>query len=307
MKTIGLVIARMGSSRRPGKSLANVGGKPLITRIIDRLHSSGLFDEVVLASPDMPQDVPLLDAGAQAGATPFAGANEDVLDRFYQAAKYTHADNIIHIGGDCPFPDHAIMRRLYSMMIESDADFVSNIEKLTFPAGMDTDVIRFDALERMWKAANLKTHRVHCLSYIHHFPSQFKTLNLECDEQLGHLRWTVDYPEDVTFADAIYSALGSDERYFSMQEILDFVRCHPEIAGLNAHLTNFVEGQPAYWDSEGYMADLRDDTLKAVAQAVASDKQGALADATEQYALAEKLLAELLDRTRQLSNRTPNV
>lgn len=307
MKVIGLVIARMGSSRRPGKSLAPVGGKPLVTRIIERMQGSGLFDEVVLASPDTPQDKLLLDAGAAAGATPFAGANEDVLDRLYQAAKSANADEVVHIGGDCPFPDHEIMAHALDLLREDGTEFVSNIERLTFPAGMDTDAIRFEALERMWQRADLVTHRVHCLSYIHHFPSQFKTRSFTCDQPLGHMRWTVDYPEDVAFADAVYSALGQNDAYFSMRDILDLLRRQPAIANLNAHLTTFVEGQPAYWDSEGYMSDIRDDTLRIVSKALQSDRSGDLTVASEQYQLAEKLLNELAERARQLAGQKPDI
>ena len=79
MKIVGILLARMGSSRRPGKSLADVSGAPLITRILQRMLAFDRFDEVVLASPDTEQDQPLLAAGKAAGAIPFAGSEEDVL------------------------------------------------------------------------------------------------------------------------------------------------------------------------------------------------------------------------------------
>ena len=297
MKTIGLVIARMGSSRLPGKSLAMVAGKPLVVQIIERMQSSGLFDEVVLASPDTAEDRPLLEAGETAGARPFAGATEDVLDRFYRAAKTAEADAVVHIGGDCPFPDHTIMGRALALLTDEQADFVSNIDKLTYPAGMDTDAIRFAALERMWREAELTTHRVHCLSYLHHFPSKFDIRGFECEEPLGHLRWTVDYPEDLAFVRAVYQALGTEGRYFSMWEILDFVRANPEVAAINEHLSVFIEGQPAYWDSEGFMTDFRADTSRIVEQALAADREGRMVEATERYALAQKFLRELAERS----------
>lgn len=305
MKTIGLVIARMGSSRLPGKSLAPVAGKPLVVQIIERMRSSGLFAEVVLASPDGPEDRPLLQAGEAAGARPFAGATDDVLDRFYRAAEAAEADVIVHIGGDCPFPDHAIMGQALDLLIEEGADFAGNIDKLTYPAGLDTDAIRFTALERMWREAELTTHRVHCLSYLHHFPSRFEIRSFECAEPLGHLRWTVDYPEDLEFVRAVYEALGADGRYFSMQEILDFVRANPAVAAINETLSVFVEGQPAYWDSEGFMADFRADTARIVEQALAADRAGRMVEAAERYALAGKFLSELAERAGQIGKDKP--
>ncbi|MDJ0897032.1 MAG: hypothetical protein QNJ92_17945 [Alphaproteobacteria bacterium] len=306
MKTIGLVIARMGSSRLPGKSLAEVAGKPLVVQIIERMQSSDLFAEIVLASPDTAEDRPLLEAGEAAGARAFAGASEDVLDRFYQAAKAAKADAIVHIGGDCPFPDHDIMGKALDLLLQEGVDFANNIDKLTYPAGMDTDAIRFEALERMWREAELTTHRVHCLSYLHHFPSKFEIRNFECEEPLGHLRWTVDYPEDLAFVRAVYEALGTNGRYFSMWEILDFVRANPRIGAINQDLSDFVEGQPAYWDSEGFMTDLRADTARVVEQALTADREGRIIEAAERYALAEKFLQELGERARQMGQAEPN-
>ena len=259
MKTVGILLARMGSSRLPGKTLSEVSGAPLITRIIQRMQSFGRLEEIVLASPDTVEDQPLLQAGADAGAIPFAGSEEDVLDRLYQAAKSRSADAIVHIGGDCPFCDHDLMTRALDLLEAGEAEFVSNLDPMTYPAGLDIDAMTFEALERCWQRATLRTTRIHCLSYIHQNPDEFAIENFEHDINLGHLRWTLDYPEDLEMVRRVFEALGPDGQYFGMPDILSFLESNPDVAKLNAHLSDFVPDQPAYWDSEGYLSDLRAD------------------------------------------------
>jgi spore coat polysaccharide biosynthesis protein SpsF len=295
----------MGSSRRPGKSLADVSGAPLITRIIQRMLASDRLDEVILASPDTPDDRPLLDAGRDAGAIPFAGSEEDVLDRLYQAAKSRNADVIVHIGGDCPFCDTDLMARALDLLATSDAEFVSNLHPMTYPAGLDVDAMTFGALERCWQRATLKTTRIHCLSYIHQNPDEFRTTNFEHDVNLGHLRWTLDYPEDLEMVRRVFEALGPDGSYFGMQEILAFLDANPDIAALNSHLSDFVPDQPAHWDSEGYLSDLRDDIASLIGEAGRQDAARDYGTAAATYSRAREMLDELVRRAETFADRHP--
>tara|TARA_R110002110_G_scaffold313491_11_gene526807 strand:+ start:89 stop:1027 length:939 start_codon:yes stop_codon:yes gene_type:complete len=303
MKIVGILLARMGSSRRPGKSLANVSGAPLITRILQRMLAFDRFDEVVLASPDTEEDKPLLAAGKAAGAIPFAGSEEDVLDRLYQAAKSRGADVIVHIGGDCPFCDHDLMARALDMLLEGDAEFVSNLHPMTYPAGLDVDAMTIGALKRCWERATLKTTRIHCLSYIHQNPEQFRTLNFEHTENIGNLRWTLDYPEDLELVRRVFESLGPDGQYFGMQQILDFLAANPDVAGLNTHLSDFVPDQPAHWDSEGYLSDLRDDIANLISEAGLLDSDRNYGAAAATYAQARDMIGELVDRAETFACR----
>ena len=184
MKTVGILLARMGSSRLPGKSLSDVSGAPMIVRIIQRMQAFDRLDEIVLASPDTLEDRALLQAGTDAGAIAFAGSEEDVLDRLYQAAKSRAPDAIVHIGGDCPFCDHELMGMALDRLETGGVEFVSNLDPMTYPAGLDVDAMTFDALEKCWQRATLKTTRIHCLSYIHQNPDEFVTANFEHDKNV---------------------------------------------------------------------------------------------------------------------------
>lgn len=302
-KVVGILLARMGSSRLPGKSLADVCGKPIIVRIIERMLGCDVVDEVVLATPDSAEDVPLQEAGRLAGATVFAGANEDTLDRLYQAARASGAGIVIHVGGDCPFVDRQLMRRAFDLLVERGADYVSNLYPMTYPAGADIDAITIEGLQRMWERARLRTQRHHCVSYIYQNPHEFNQFHFQHSPNIGQLRWTLDYPEDLEFVRAIYRRLGPGDEYFGIEDILALLEREPALSAINAMHTDYAEDQPAYWDSAGYLADMRQDLADAVASAVEADQSGDLVAANARYAVAQMLLNDLAARAKALAGR----
>jgi spore coat polysaccharide biosynthesis protein SpsF (cytidylyltransferase family) len=296
-RTIVVILARMGSSRLPSKALAEVVGKPIIVHIIERLRHLKNVDQVVLATPDTAADRPLQQVGRKAGAEVFAGAEEDVLDRLYQAAKAHRADVVVHVGGDCPFADPQLVQKALELLAETGADYVCNIIPLTYPAGMDIDAITFAALEHAWKSAALRTTRRHPLAYIHQNREEFRIANFCHEPNLGHLRWTLDYPEDLEFVKAVYARLQAHHPLFGMEEILKLLEQEPQIGEINAGLSTNVNDKPAYWDSEGYLADLRLDARAALNEGIAADEQKEFSRAARQYQLAQGLLKELYERS----------
>jgi spore coat polysaccharide biosynthesis protein SpsF (cytidylyltransferase family) len=300
---VGIVLARMGSSRYPGKSTALVGGKPMVAHIVERMGRMAGIDRVVLATPDTPEDEALQQVGREAGADVFAGAEEDVLDRLYQAAKANEADLIVHVGGDCPFVDPDLVARALAIQRETGVDYVSNLTPMTYPGGLDIDAITFEALERAWKRAKIRTVRKHPLAYFHQNREEFTIENFENDENLSRLRWTLDYDEDLAFVREVYDHLYQEDRDFVMADILALLEEKPEIGAINAHLSDIVEGQPAYWDSEGYMDDLRDDLRDVVRLGIEADRTGELAEAANYYKIALRLLEDLHGRADALKGR----
>ena len=53
MRIIGIIPARMESSRLPGKPLIKIGRKTMIQRVYESVDKSMLFDKVIVATPDM--------------------------------------------------------------------------------------------------------------------------------------------------------------------------------------------------------------------------------------------------------------
>ncbi len=300
-RIVGILLARMGSSRLPGKALTELYDKSVTGHIIERMAAFAPLDEIVLATPDSPENKPLQAEGAQHGASIFAGSEDDVLDRLYQAAKAHRADIIVHVGGDQPFADPALMGQALDLLRAENADYVCNFLTQSYPSGQEQDVFTFTALERAWQNATLKTHRVNALAYFYHHADDFTLHGFSYPRNMSRHRWTLDYPEDLTFFQEVYRRLYPQKKIFSSEDIFTLLEQEPNLAEINAHLSSYVPDQPAYWDSEGYMGDLREDLQTLIARAAHADGAGDLAAAARDYAAALPLLDELRRRADKLS------
>ena len=104
-KVVLIIQARMGSKRLPGKSMLDLAGKPLIERILDRVKKCKVFDEIVLAIPMGGQDNVLEQVGKSNNIKVFRGSENDLLDRYYKAAKLYEAKYVARLPADNPLSE----------------------------------------------------------------------------------------------------------------------------------------------------------------------------------------------------------
>jgi len=105
MTTIAMITARSTSSRFPRKHLADLGGKPMIVQIINKLKRLQQLDYIVLATSDNETDDELSEVSRQAGARVVRGSESDLVQRHSKVLHETEADYVLNISGDCPFQD----------------------------------------------------------------------------------------------------------------------------------------------------------------------------------------------------------
>jgi spore coat polysaccharide biosynthesis protein SpsF len=150
---VALIQARMGSSRFPGKVLQDLAGRPMLWHVVNRVRKAEKVDKVVVATTDRDVDDPVARFCAQEDVACFRGDEQDVLDRFYQAAKANHADVVVRITADCPLIDGAVIDKVLERFQRGDCDYACNIIRYTYPDGLDAEVCSFAALERAWHEA----------------------------------------------------------------------------------------------------------------------------------------------------------
>jgi len=230
--------ARMGSTRLPGKILKPVLGKPLLSYQIERLRRAQLVDEIIVATTTSPLDDPLIELCKKEGIKFYRGSEEDVLDRYYQAAKAFHADVIIRVTGDCPLIDPQILDRVIQFYTDTTPsyDYVSNSLKLTFPRGLDVEVFSFKNLERASIEAKWSQEREHVSVYFYHHPELFSLGNVECETDLSRHRWTVDEEADLKLITLLLEELYPHHPTFGMSDVLKVLRQHPDWELINAHV-----------------------------------------------------------------------
>jgi len=215
MKILAVLQARMGSSRLPGKVMAPILGKAMLLRQIERIRRSKYIEDLVLATSTDPSDDPVAAACKADGVTVFRGSLNDVLDRFYRAAAGQQPTHVVRLTGDCPLADPAVIDAVIQRHLDSGSDYTSNALEPTYPDGLDVEVCKFTTLETAWKEATVTWHREHVMPFIHSQPTRFKLASFKGAENLSHLRWTVDEPQDLAVVRAIYESLTLQTRTFA--------------------------------------------------------------------------------------------
>jgi glutamate-1-semialdehyde aminotransferase/spore coat polysaccharide biosynthesis protein SpsF (cytidylyltransferase family) len=235
MYIIAIVQARMGSARLPNKVMQPVGKDvPMIEVLLSRLSRSKQIDKIVLATSNATNNKPLLEHVAKLGYDVFQGEEDDVLDRYYQAALQYSPDAVVRITGDCPLIDSEVVDSIIKAYKERGVEYMSNTNPPTYPDGLDVEIFSFSALKVAWKEAKKESEREHVTSFIRN-SERFKTENIVNNKDYSNERWTVDEPEDYEVVKAIFEYF-LPRINFTWNEVLKLKNLKPSIFSANQHL-----------------------------------------------------------------------
>lgn len=234
MKTIAIVQARMGSTRFPNKVMRTINGVPMIELLFQRLSKSERINQIILATSEDPRNQPLADHVRGMGYDVYQGSENDVLDRFYQAARPYQADCVVRITGDCPLIDPQLVDHVIAAYEAEGVDYLCNTIPPTFPDGLDTEVFSFCALETAARQATKGAEREHVTPFIRE-SGLFRTGNLEHGDDFSGERWTVDEPADFEVISAVFDYFHP-RIDFNWLEVMSLRQIHPEFFLANQHL-----------------------------------------------------------------------
>jgi len=236
VKVVALVQARMGSIRFPGKVLKSIVNRPMIELLLARLSQSNELDEIVVATSIAKQNDKLQSVVESLGYKCTRGSEKDVLNRFYESSKSLEADIVVRITGDCPLVDPALVDECVVRFKELGVDYLSNTQPVTFPDGMDVEVMLFNSIERANNESNSEFDREHVTSYIRNSNS-FSRSSIQYDEDLSDQRWSVDEPEDLTVVTNIFEHFSPDI-FFDWKQVLELRKLQPKLFQENLHVIN---------------------------------------------------------------------
>ena len=238
----------MTSTRLPGKVLKEVMGRPLLSYQIERLEKIGEINKIIIATTINKEDNLIIKLCEKEKVPYYRGSEDDVLDRYYEAAKKFGVDHILRITADCPLIDPEICSHVIKVYFGSEVDYVHTGP--TFAEGIDCEIMSFRALEKAWQEARLKSEREHVTRYFYNHPELFTEVALTNKTDDNKYRFTVDNYEDFLVVKAILEALYSkSSKLFSANEIKEFLDIHPDVLSLNAHVKR----------NEGLMKSLKED------------------------------------------------
>jgi glutamate-1-semialdehyde 2,1-aminomutase/spore coat polysaccharide biosynthesis protein SpsF len=227
----------MGSSRLPGKVLADLGGRPMIDWVIDRARRAPGVDAVIVATSLTPDNDGLEEHLHSHRIPVVRGDETDVLSRFCAAAAAAKADTIVRLTADCPFLDPQVISQMVRLRADRAVDYASNTFDRSFPDGLDVEVFTRAALDRANREARQPILREHVTPYIsgkrkNVLPwGEFSTASLSAPGAFGHLRWTVDEAEDLEFARTVAEQLGFE---FGWLDLVALLTRRPALTGINS-------------------------------------------------------------------------
>lgn len=232
-RILAVIQARASSSRLPAKVLQPILGRPMLSRQLERLRRCRRIDKLLVATSEDSSDQPIADLCAAESVDCFRGSLNDVLDRFYQAAKPFFPAHVVRLTGDCPLADPELIDRVIEFHVQGDFDFVSNAIEPTFPDGLDAAVFRFQLLEQAWREATLPSEREHVTPFMRHHPERYKIGSYTGFPDRSGFRWTVDEPADFAFVTEVYERLYPGRPDFGSEDIYRLLDQEPGLLRLN--------------------------------------------------------------------------
>ena len=235
---VGIIIqARMGSTRLPGKILKQFyGGKTLLETLLDNLHKVEGAKVIIATSVNENND-PLETFLVETWELVYRGSENDVLERFINAAEENDIDGIVRICSDNPFMDWHGVSQLNEKANTSNADYIgfhiNNQPSILTHFGFWGEFVRLEALKRVASTTEEGTPaHEHVTYHIYNHPDDYKCEWIECPDFLqgrNDIRLTIDTLDDLQNALKVYSDLKKKNDNFTLQEVVEYLDSHEEI------------------------------------------------------------------------------
>ena len=233
MTSLGIIQARMDSSRLPRKVLLKLGGRSVLERVVRAAQASGVLDDLVVATTTEAADDAIVAECAAIGVACHRGPVDDVLARFLGVLDQHESDIVLRFTADNPLIDPAIIARAHRVFVAAGADYLSTSLAHTLPRGLDVEMVRTPVLRQIDKLAT-EHHRVHVTSYIYTHADDFDVIGLTLQPDRSHLRLTLDTEDDWKLIEAIVDHFGDEP--VELTTLAAWLAERPDLVELNAHV-----------------------------------------------------------------------
>ncbi|HAA77875.1 TPA: acylneuraminate cytidylyltransferase [Candidatus Latescibacteria bacterium] len=174
MNPVIVIQARTQSSRLPNKIFQTIGDVPILSWVARRAARANAVDGIIIATSTSPHDDSIENHAVESGWTCYRGSEHDVLDRFVGAAREASAEAVVRVTADCPFIDPGVIGGLITHYQENDLDYAGCVHVRSFPRGLDAEIMRLSALERVLASDTQPRHREHVTPYFYEHPHLFR-------------------------------------------------------------------------------------------------------------------------------------
>ena len=248
MKNHIFIQAREKSERFPEKILQKICGKSIVTLMLERIEKIQNIDNIFLITGPKESNKQVISEFKRNGIEYFSGSEQNILDRFYHAAKLFDSENIIRLTGDNPLLDFNIINDGIQIFLDSKYDILSNNRKKTYPLGLNFEIFSNYTLEKSWEMVSEKFSKQRDFLKTFIPPTafmlenkNFKNFDLTYKKNISTIRLTLDYFEDFQLISKIFESLYYQNRFFGLDEILKLLEKNPKLLEINKkHCAKFL-------------------------------------------------------------------
>lgn len=234
MRINAVIQARAGSTRLPGKVLADLGGRPVLEWVVRAARATTRIDEVIVATSTLAGDDAVADLADFLGVPVVRGSEDDVLSRFVAALDAHPADALVRLTADCPLLDPTLIGAVAGAWAAAPThDYVSTLLVRCLPRGLDVELVTAEALRAVDRMAT-GHDRVHVTSALYADPTAYRLLGVCVTPPADDLRVTLDTQEDLALLRALVAVLPDAPP--SWRDVVAVLRARPDLVAINANV-----------------------------------------------------------------------
>jgi len=249
---LGIIAARVSSSRLPGKVLLRICEKTILEIMIERVKRSQTIDKIIIATSINSNNDIIEKICNKLKIECFRGPEENLLTRYKMACDQIKPKIIVKMGADSPLVDPLVIDKVVNVFLNGKHDYVSNygIPK-TYPEGCTLDVYSAKTLNEAFQGAKKPSEIEHISPYMWNRPEKYNFFRVDYKKDLSNYRLSLDYYEDFIVIKSIFEALYVKNPHFSLEDIISWLDLHPNIKEINSHISQ----------SEGIFKSFKEDKL----------------------------------------------
>lgn len=214
------LLARSGSKRFPNKHFYKLNSDyTAIEFCIKRLKKSKKVKKIILCTTKKKEDNKFENISRKHKIQIFRGSEKNVLKRVVDCAKDNSIKTVVRITGDCPIIDPKIIDNCIKLHFKNKSDYTTNTLKLSFPDGLDVEVININSLIKSQINSKNQFNIEHVTPYIRK-SKIFKKQNFKNSVNYSNRRWTLDNHDDFIFLKKVVKYFSSNI-YFSWKELIN--------------------------------------------------------------------------------------
>jgi len=230
-KVVGIIQARIGSTRLPGKVMMQAGGRTMLSYLVERVVKSKKLDNVIVATSTRAKNNAIEEECLKLGVGCFRGDEDDVLNRFLLASQWAKADAVVRITGDDVLMDPDVIDYVVEGYLSQDCDCATSFTTHSFPAGFVLSVFATDSLDKANRLELSEYEREHVILAFLGRPDLFEIVEISAPPkwQAYHLSIALNTYKDYTLISEIIQGLSKKNKYFGLEDILAFLKTNPRL------------------------------------------------------------------------------